>query len=72
MPKGIDPKAYAARVTRANKMLAAQDPAMVAKIRDMYPPVSKEDVIKSILRTRKDGGVTPSTKTVDKLYRPSK
>lgn len=37
MPKGIDPKAYAARITRAKKIVAAADPATRQKIKDMYP-----------------------------------
>jgi len=44
MPKGMDPKAYAARVTKAKKVIAAMDPAMKAKIKDMYPKITKEQV----------------------------
>lgn len=49
MPKGIDPKAYAARVTKAKKTVAAMDPAMKAKIKDMYPNISKADIAKQML-----------------------
>ena len=49
MPKGIDPKAYAARVTKAKKTVAAMDPAMKAKIKDMYPKITKEDITKQMI-----------------------
>jgi hypothetical protein len=49
MPKGIDPKAYAARVTKAKKVIAAMDPAMKAKIKDMYPKISKEQVARQAM-----------------------
>ena len=49
MPKGIDPKAYAARVTKAKKVIAAMDPAMKAKIKDMYPKITKEDITKQMI-----------------------
>ena len=49
MPKGIDPKAYAARVTKAKKVIAAMDPAMKTKIRDMYPKITKEDITKQMI-----------------------
>ena len=35
--KNIDPKVYAKRVTQAKKTVAAIDPAVKAKIKDMYP-----------------------------------
>ena len=35
--KNIDPKVYAKRVTQAKKTVAAMDPAVKAKIKDMYP-----------------------------------
>jgi hypothetical protein len=53
MPKGIDPKAYAARITRAKKTVAAMDPATRAKIKDMYPKVTREEVAKQALDTKK-------------------
>jgi hypothetical protein len=53
MPKGIDPKAYAARITKAKKTVAAMDPATRAKIKDMYPKVTKEEVVKQALDTKK-------------------
>lgn len=56
-PKGnkvsIDPKAYAARITRAKKTVAAMDPATRAKIKDMYPKVTREEVVKQALDTKK-------------------
>ena len=52
MPKGIDPKAYAARVTKAKKVIAAMDPAMKAKIKDMYPPVKKEAIMNKALSSK--------------------
>ena len=55
----VDPKAYAARVTRAKKTVAAIDPAMKAKIRDMYPKVTKEDAAKQAIGGRK---VSPEQK----------
>jgi hypothetical protein len=52
MPKGIDPKAYAARITRAKKIVAAMDPATRAKIKDMYPPVKKEAIVNKALSSK--------------------
>jgi hypothetical protein len=49
----IDPKAYAARVTSAKKRVAQMDPAIKAKIKDMYPKVTREDAVKQALDTKK-------------------
>jgi predicted flavoprotein YhiN len=49
----IDPKAYAARITRAKKIVASMDPATKAKIKDMYPKITKEEVAKQALNTKK-------------------
>jgi len=53
MPKGIDPKAYAARITRAKKTVAALDPATKAKLKEMYPNISKEAIANKALTTKK-------------------
>lgn len=53
MPKGIDPKAYAARITRAKKIIAAADPATKQKLEQFYPKVTKEEVAKQALNTKK-------------------
>lgn len=53
MPKGIDPKAYAARLTRAKKIIAKIDPATKIKIKDMYPRVTKESIANQALNPRK-------------------
>ena len=70
MPKGIDPKAYAARLTKAKKAVAAIDPATRAKIKDMYPPVKKEAIMKKALEpkktTAKKAAAKPMPKTVKK------
>ena len=49
----IDPKAYAARITRAKKIVAAMDPATKEKIKDMYPKITKEEVAKQALKAKK-------------------
>jgi hypothetical protein len=49
----VDPKAYAARITRAKKIVAGMDPATKAKIKDMYPKVTREEVAKQALNTKK-------------------
>ena len=49
MPKGIDPKAYAARVTKAKKVIAAMDPAMKKKLEQYYPKITKEDITKQMI-----------------------
>ena len=49
MPKGIDPKAYAARVTKAKKVIAAIDPAMKKKLEQYYPKITKEDITKQMI-----------------------
>ena len=69
MPKGIDPKAYAARVTKAKKTIAS-NPETMDKISTMYPKITKEQIANQAL-TRKDSGVKTTTQTVNKLYRPA-
>lgn len=61
MPKGIDPKAYAARITRAKKTVAALDPATKAKLKEMYPNISKEAIANKAL-TAKKAAAKPTTK----------
>ena len=51
----IDPKAYAARVTSAKKRVAQMDPAVKAKLKDMYPSTptakgAKKAVAKKIIK----------------------
>jgi|SanBayMetagenome_1026888.scaffolds.fasta_scaffold47932_1 hypothetical protein len=53
MPKGIDPKAYAARLTRAKRVVEAMDPATRAKIKEMYPEIKKEAIVKKALDPKK-------------------
>jgi hypothetical protein len=53
MPKGIDPKAYAARVTKAKKIIASMDPATAKKIKDMYPKITKEAIVNKALSPKK-------------------
>jgi hypothetical protein len=77
MPKGIDPKAYAARITKAKKTVAAMDPATRAKIKDMYPKVTKEEVVKQALDTKKVNMKKPVPasmlkKTTEKMKSASK
>ena len=50
----VDPKAYAARLTKAKKIVAAIDTAMKAKIRDMYPAVKKEAIVNKALDPKRD------------------
>jgi hypothetical protein len=45
----VDPKAYAARITRAKKIVEAMDPATKAKIKEMYPSVKKEAIVNKAL-----------------------
>jgi hypothetical protein len=49
----IDPKAYAARVTRAKKTIANMDPATAKKIKDMYPKITKESIVNKALSPKK-------------------
>lgn len=49
MPNGIDPKAYAARLTQAKKTVANISPATKAKLEEYYPKVTKEDIAKQML-----------------------
>ena len=55
----IDPKVYAARVTNAKKRVAQMDPAIKAKIKDMYPKITKESIAKQALGVKK---TTPEQK----------
>jgi hypothetical protein len=47
--KPVDPKAYAARVTNAKKILARTSPEVKRKIAEMYPKVSNKDIVKKAL-----------------------
>jgi hypothetical protein len=47
--KPVDPKAYAVRVTNAKKTLAKMDPAVKRKIAEMYPKITKEQIVKKAL-----------------------
>ena len=49
----VDPKAYAARVTSAKKRVAQIDPTTKAKLSEYYPKVTREDVAKQALDTKK-------------------
>jgi len=55
----IDPKAYAARVTRAKQVVARMDPATKAKLNEYYPKVTKESIAKQALGVKK---TTPEQK----------
>ena len=78
MPKGIDPKAYAARVTKAKKVIAAMDPAMKKKLEQYYPKISKQDIAQQMLspkttlsdmekRMRAKPTATPKTTVIKKV-----
>jgi hypothetical protein len=70
MPKGIDPKAYAARVTKAKKIVESMDPATKTKIKDMYPKVTKESIVNKALNPKKavvkKAAAKPTTKPATK------
>ena len=53
MPKGLDPKAVAARITVAKKKVASMDPATKQRLKEMYPPVDTKKII--------GGGLTSKT-----------
>ncbi len=59
MPKGIDPKAYAARITRAKKIVAAIDPGTKAKLKEMYPDIKKEAIVNKALNPKKSTAKKP-------------
>ena len=70
-PKGIDPKAYAARVTKAKKTIASMDPATAKKIKDMYPNITKESIVNKALSAKatvakKAAKPTPKSKVAPK------
>lgn len=67
--KPVDPKAYAARMTQAKKKIASIDPATKAKLKEFYPEISNEEILKNILGTRTDTGVANKMKTIKKLSR---
>ena len=48
MPNGMDPKAYAARVTKAKKTVAKMDPATKAKLSEYYPEITTKDIAKQM------------------------
>jgi hypothetical protein len=43
--KNIDPKVYAKRVTQAKKAIAAMDPAVKQRLKEMYPSVNVKKII---------------------------
>ena len=69
--KNIDPKVYAKRVTEAKKKVASMDPEVKQKIKEMYPKVTKEAIVKKALSAKKS---TPSltAKPVAKKATPTK
>ena len=48
MANGMDPKAYAARVTKAKKTVAKMDPATKAKLSEYYPEITTKDIAKQM------------------------
>lgn len=64
----VDPKAYAARITRAKKIVESMDPATRQKIKDMYPEKAamkkKTSPMKpTVSRAPSKGVKTPMPKT---------
>ena len=51
--KNIDPKAYAARVTKAKQTVARMDPAVKAKLKEIYPKVTKQSIANKALNPKK-------------------
>jgi UDP-N-acetyl-D-mannosaminuronate dehydrogenase len=80
MPKGIDPKAYAARVTKAKKVVAAASPEVKAKLKEMYPKVTKESIANKALSPKKSTpaiakpttGIRATAKAVEKVKAKAK
>ena len=60
MPDAMDPKAYAARVTQAKKVIA-NNPDAVQKIKEMYAPAKK------VTGSQPDHHVTDSKNTTKPL-----
>jgi hypothetical protein len=60
----VDPKAYAARITRAKKIVAAIDPATKAKLKEMYPDIKKEAIVKKALDSKKPAAKKAAAKPV--------
>jgi hypothetical protein len=65
----VDPKAYAARITRAKKIVAAMDPGTKAKIKEMYPDIKKEAIVKKALDPKKSAAkkATEKMKSMPKV-----
>ena len=77
--KNIDPKVYAKRVTQAKKAVAAMDPAVKQKLKEMYPPIDKKKIIgggltsKTINAVRaKKAAPKPTAKPIVKKATPTK
>jgi len=71
MPKGIDPKAYAARITKAKKIVAAIDPATKAKLEQYYPKVTKAEAAKQALITKKAAAKPMAKPAVNASAKPT-
>ena len=54
-PKGMDSKAYAKRLADAKKKVAMMDPALKAKIKDMYPKTTAKSIADKALEPKTKG-----------------
>ena len=64
--KNIDPKVYAKRVTQAKKAVAAMDPAVKQRLKEMYPSVNVKKTIGEGL-TRKATNAVKAKKSTPSL-----
>jgi hypothetical protein len=77
--KNIDPKVYAKRVTQAKKAIAAMDPAVKQRLKEMYPSVNVKKTIGEGLTRKATNAVkakkstpSPTAKPVAKKTTPTK
>jgi hypothetical protein len=67
-PKGMDSKTYAKRLADAKKKVAMMDPALKAKIKDMYPKTTAKSIADKALAPKpKAKGSVAKTFDVKKL-----
>ena len=71
MPKGLDPKAVAARITDAKKKVANMDPAVKQKLKEMYPPVNTKKIIGGGLTSKTINAVKAKKSTPSPIVKPA-
>ena len=71
MPKGLDPKAVAARITDAKKKVANMNPSVKQKLKEMYSPVNTKKIIGGGLTSKTINAVKAKKSTPSLIVKPA-